>query len=94
MPGKVVGWQIGTFEKKSGRSVYGLKLEYQQSRKRYVRKAYKAKRGRISHEVPETKAAETTQSFTKIIEVPEIAKNIRLREGLPKECAPARQNVR
>lgn len=43
--GKVKGWQIGTFEKRSGKQVPGVKIVYEQSRSGHVRKGYTARRG-------------------------------------------------
>ena len=43
--GDVTGWQVGDFEKRSGKRVHGVRVEYEQSREGYTRKGYAAKRG-------------------------------------------------
>src|SRR5262245_17313011 len=43
--GKVTNWQKGTFAKRTGRKVYGVKIDYEQSREAYTREGYTAKRG-------------------------------------------------
>src|SRR5947209_2009573 len=43
--GDVTGWKAGTVQKKSGRQVHGVRIEYKQSRSRYHRTGYEAERG-------------------------------------------------
>src|SRR5215470_378488 len=43
--GDVKGWDLGDFRRRSGREVHGVRIEYEQSRRRYRRGAYTATRG-------------------------------------------------
>jgi hypothetical protein len=37
-------WKAGTFQKRSGRELHGVQIKYEQSRARYHREGYKARR--------------------------------------------------
>ena len=43
--GHVTDWHVGTFVKRTGKQVHGVKIEYEQSREGYARKGYTATRG-------------------------------------------------
>jgi hypothetical protein len=93
--GKVKDWHLGTFAKRTGKSVHGMKIDYEQSRTAYERKGYTAARGGTRYTVPLTKVAGSTSRFSKIVEVPEKARNVRFHAGkLPREYRDALQDVR
>ena len=84
MPGEVQDWEVGTFEKQSGKEVYGVKITYTKERE-----GYEAERGDTEYEVD---AGETT--YTKIVEIPEGAENVMYRgDQLPEKYESALQNV-
>ena len=43
--GRVKDWHAGTFAKRTGKHVHGVKIEYEQSRTAYARKGYTVTRG-------------------------------------------------
>src|SRR5260221_13677443 len=49
--GDVKDWKTGTVRKRSGRAVHGVRIEYEQSRKRYHREGYAAERGGTAYQV-------------------------------------------
>ena len=86
--GDVKDWQVGTFNKRSGRAAFGVRIEYEQSRKGY-------QRGETTYQVEPATVKPTTQKFSKIVEVPDNAQNIEFHEGeLPKKYQGALQDVR
>jgi hypothetical protein len=95
--GDVTAWKLGEFPKRSGREVHGVKIEYEQSRRRYRRGEYTATRGETEYQVPATGVAATTQRFAQVVEVPEEARNVRFhtaRQDLPEPYRHALQHVR
>ncbi len=95
--GKVKDWKVGTFKKRTGREVHGVLIEYEQSRKGYQRRAFSAKRGKTAYKVPPASVKSATQKFTKIVEIPEQARNVRFHKQasqLPDKYQQALQNVR
>ena len=95
--GDVKDWKVGSFKKRSGREVHGVLIEYEQSRKGYRRQAYSAKRGKTAYKVPPAIVKPASQKFTKIVEIPEQAKNVRFHRDisqLPDKYRHALQNVR
>jgi hypothetical protein len=95
--GKVTGWKVGQFEKKSGREVYGVKVDYEQQREGYSRKAYTAHRQDTgkTYEVPSTQVEPSVNRFSQIVELPEKAENIQFHsDQLPEKYREAEQNVR
>jgi hypothetical protein len=93
--GKVKDWKVGNFAKRTGRKVHGVKIDYEQSRARYERKAYTAKRGSTQYKVSPAKVAGGASNFSKIVEVPEDAHNVRFHTGkLPRKYQDALQAVR
>ncbi|MGM0541524.1 MAG: hypothetical protein ACQEQR_03670 [Pseudomonadota bacterium] len=95
--GDVTDWKIGTFDKQSGKKVFGVKIDYEQSRQAYKRSGYTAKRSDTGteYDVGPAKVEESHSTFTQIVELPEAAKNIDFHEdGLPREYQSALQNVR
>lgn len=95
--GDVKGWKVGTFKNRIGRDVHGVMIEYEQSRKGYRRRAFSAKRGDTAYEVEPASVDSATQTFRKIVEIPEKAKNVRFHKEasqLPDKYQQALQNVR
>ncbi|MCC6801425.1 MAG: hypothetical protein IT319_00970 [Anaerolineae bacterium] len=93
--GDVTHWEIGTFEKRSGRQVYGVRIDYEQRRSGYTRRSYTARRGSTEYQVPETKVEGSTSRFSVIVEVPENAENVQFRrDQLPAKYSSALQDIR
>src|SRR5919201_2997363 len=74
--GDVQDWKVGRVKKRSGREVYGVQIAYEQRRKGYRRKEYAAERGGTAYQVAPASVEATTQSFTRIEEVQERARNV------------------
>lgn len=95
--GDVKDWKKGTLKKRSGREVYGVEIEYEQTRKGYSRKAYTAERKKVEYKVSPASVGPTSQRFTQVVEVPEEARNIRFytrSSKLPVKYRNALQSVR
>lgn len=93
--GEVKDWQVGTFTKRGGKSVHGVKIEYEQSRAGYTRKGYTARRDGREYQVPAVQVAGGRSRFTLIVEVPEAAQNIRFHTGdLPQKYRSTLQDIR
>jgi hypothetical protein len=93
--GTVKNWQVGKFKKRTGRSVYGVKIDYEQTRAGYSRRGYTANRGETSYKVAAAKVEGSKANFSQIVEVPEDAQNIAFHtDKLPKKYEDALQNVR
>jgi hypothetical protein len=95
--GEVNDWKVGRFEKQSGKEVFGMKIEYEQTREGYERSGYTARRSDTGteYEVEPTRVPASKSEFTKIVELPEDAENIEFRgEDLPDKYRDALQNVR
>jgi len=93
--GNVKNWQVGTFTKRTGKTVHGVKIEYEQSRASYQRKGYTAARGSTQYTIAPAQVRGTTSVFSKIVEVPENAQHVKLHtEILPAKYGAALQDVR
>jgi hypothetical protein len=93
--GEVKAWQVGTFVKRTGKTVHGVKIDYEQNRAAYRRQGYTATRGATQYHIPPTQVKESTAQFSKIVEVPEAAQNVRFYAGeLPQPYRQALQEVR
>jgi hypothetical protein len=95
--GDVQDWHVGKVKKRSGREVYGVTIEYEQSRSGYRRKEYTAKRGETVYKVPPTKVKASSQKFRKVVELPKDAQNVHFYKDaskLPKKYRQALQDVR
>jgi hypothetical protein len=93
--GTVTHWQVGTFAKRTGKTVHGVKIDYTQSRQQYARQGYTAKRGSTQYHVQPTHVRESQATFSKIVEVPEGAQNVQFHAGLlPQHYHDALQDVR
>jgi len=75
--GQVLDWKVGVVKKKSGREVYGVQVNYAQSRKSYDRKGYTAQCGQTTYATSPASVGSTSQKFAQVIEVPERAGNVR-----------------
>ncbi len=93
--GDVKGWTVGTFPKRSGREVHGVKIRYAQRRRGYERKGFTARRGNTTYEVRPGHQPPASQSFTQVVEVPEHARRVQFHTGeLPGRYRDALQRVR
>jgi hypothetical protein len=93
--GKIKNWQVGRFANRTGKDLYGVKIEYEQSRSGYMRKAYTATRGATHYQVPPIRVKGSTSNFSKVVAVPADAQNVQFHvEGLPQKYREALQNVR
>ena len=95
--GDVTDWKAGTFVKQSGKEVFGVKIDYEQSRKAYDRSGYTARRSDTGteYDVAPAKVEESRSTFTQIVELPEAARHIDFHEDkLPPGYQDALQDVR
>ena len=93
--GKVKRWQVGTFAKRTGKEVHGVKIDYEQSRAGYTRQGYMARRGDTRYRIPPTQVRESKARFSKIVEVPDTAQNVQFHtEELPQHYRHTLQEVR
>jgi hypothetical protein len=95
--GDVKDWKVGTVRKRTGREVRGVRIEYQQSRAGYQRKAFSAERGETSYEVAPAAVGSTLQRFVQVVEVPEAARNVHFHteaSRVPEKYRHALQDVR
>jgi hypothetical protein len=95
--GDVEGWKLGDFRKRSGREVHGVRIEYQQSRRRYRRNGYRAARKDTEYAVAPAGVPAAMQRFAQVVEVPSGARNVEFqadRNTLPERYRHALQKVR
>jgi hypothetical protein len=95
--GDVKDWKAGTVQKRTGRQVRGVRIEYEQSRSRYRRKGFTAERCQTEYKVAPASVGSTSQRFTQVVEVPRDAHNVHFytdRGGLPEKYRHALQHVR
>jgi hypothetical protein len=95
--GDVEDWEVGIIRMRSGRSVYGMVIEYRQSRKSYRRKGYTARRGKTSYWVLPVSVKRSSQTYKKVVEIPKGARNIHFyttAKRLPERYQTALQDVR
>ena len=93
--GHVTDWHVGTFVKRTGKQVHGVKIEYEQSRAGYTRQGYTATRGATHYHIPPTQVKKSTTRFSQVVEVPEEAQNVQFHRGeLPEKYRQALQAVR
>jgi hypothetical protein len=80
-----------------GRAVHGVRVEYEQSRRRYRRGTYTAKRGDTAYDVSAAGVPATLQRFAQIVELPVGAKNVQFHASgndLPERYKHARKRIR
>jgi hypothetical protein len=95
--GDVTDWKTGTMKKRSGRTVHGVAIEYEQTRKGYQRQGFTAKRGGTRYPVKPSSVGSTSQQFRQVLEVPRDAQNIHFYTSagkLPAKYQSALQSVR
>jgi hypothetical protein len=95
--GDVTGWKAGTVPKRSGREVHGVRIEYEQGRRRYHRRGYSAERGGTAYKVAPASVGATSQRFAQVVEVPEAARNVHFYTDagrVPQKYRHALQEVR
>ena len=93
--GEVKDWAIGDFTKKSSKAVHGVRIEYEQRRSGYHRRGFTATRGTRRYSIPAADVKPATQTFTRFVEVPSEARNVRFHKGaLPERYREALQDVR
>src|SRR6266498_2325738 len=74
--GDVKDWKTGSMKKRSGRTVHGVAIEYEQSRKGFQRRSFTAQRGGTGYTVRSSSTGPTSQTFRQVLEVPQDAQNI------------------
>ncbi len=83
-------WKVGTFVKRTGRKVRGVKIDYRQSRS-----AYKRLPRPTAPKNDPVKVAKGSSRFTKIVEVPKTAESVRFHtDRLRRKYQSAPQSVR
>ncbi len=96
--GEIESTEMGDFEKKSGKQVHGMKIEFKQRRQGYERAGYTAEREDTGteYDVAPTTVESTEQRFTKIVELPEQAHDVKFFNGkdkLPDRYRSALQDI-
>ena len=95
--GQVLDWDLGAVKKKSGREAWGVQVEYEQSRARYHRHGFAARRGKTEYEVAPSSVGPISQRFVQVVEVPKDARNVHFYKThgrLPARYKQALQEVR
>ena len=93
--GDVKSWDVGTFAKRTGRHVHGVKIDYEHTRAGYTRRGFDATRDDARYQVRPTRVGSTAQRFTQVVEVPERARNVKFHEhDLPGRYKHAIQSIR
>ena len=95
--GDVKDWKSGSMTKRSGRTVHGVEIQYEQTRKGFQRRGFKAQRGQTSYTVKPSSAGPTSQTFRQVLEVPQEAQNIHFYKNaqkLPAKYRNALQDIR
>jgi hypothetical protein len=95
--GDVKNWKAGAVRKRTGREVHGVRVEYEQTRRRYHREGYEAERGATAYKVAPASVGATSQRFVQIVEVPQDARNVHFYKDasrVPKKYRHALQHVR
>jgi len=95
--GEVKGWKTGAQQKRTGREVHGVRIEYEQRRQGYRRKGFAAQRGKTGYAVEAASVGAATQRFAQVVEVPQRARNVHFYPAhaeLPAKYREALQRVR
>ena len=95
--GRVKHWKAGKMTNRTGRKLNGVAVEYEQTRSGYHRKAFTARRGKTTYRVAPAVVKGTSQSFTKVVELPPKARNVHFymtANSLPKRYRSALQSVK
>ena len=95
--GEVKGWKTGAQQKRTGREVHGVRIEYEQRRQGYRRKGFAAQRGKTGYAVEAASVGAATQRFAQVVEVPQRARNVHFypqHAQLPAKYREALQRIR
>jgi hypothetical protein len=95
--GELKDWRAGAIEKRTGRRVHGVRIEYEQRRRGYRRRSFAAHRGATDYTVGEASVGPTAQRFVQVVEVPERARNVHFYADhgeLPPRYREALQRIR
>ncbi len=95
--GDVKDWKTGNIKKRTGRTVHGVAIEYEQSRKGYQRRGFTAQRGQTSYSTKPASVGGASQKFRQVLEVPQDAQNVHFyttARKLPAKYQSALQNVK
>jgi len=95
--GDLKGWNAGAVRKRTGREVHGVRIEYEQDRQGYRRKAYEAQRGSTDYAVGPASVGSAAQRFVQVVEVPQRACNVHFypqHAELPAKYREALQRIR
>jgi len=95
--GDVKDFSSGTVAKRTGKTVHGVRIEYEQSRSRHRRQGYTAGRGETTYEVGPASVGSASQRFAQVVEVPKKAHNVHFytsNKGLPEKYRSALQDIR
>jgi hypothetical protein len=88
---------LGTVQKKTGKQVHGVRIEYEQTRKRHHRKGFNAQRDSTQYKVAPATVGATSQIFVQVVEIPKDERNVHFYTGstrLPEKFRHARQRIR
>src|ERR1041384_6735876 len=95
--GDVKDWKVGNVKKRTGKTVHGVAIEYEQSRKGLQRRGFTAQRGQTKYGVKPASVGGASQTFRQVLEVPQDAQNIHFYKSarkLPARYQSTLQNVR
>ena len=95
--GDVTNWESGEVQKRSGRQVSGVLIDYKQTRAGHQRKEYTAQRAKTTYKVKPATVKGSSQRFRQVVEIPEDAQNVHFYTGakkLPRKYQSALQDVR
>lgn len=96
LSGELRDWTVGDFKTRTGRQAHGVRIRYAQTRRGYRRRGFAATRGGKVYQTDAASVQPASQQFTRIVELPERAQNVRLHPpgGLPPRYRSALQDVR
>ncbi len=95
--GDVKDWRTGTFTNRRGRRVHGVRIAYDQRRAGFRRGAFEGGRGRTRYRVGPSSVPATEQRFTKVVELPDRARDVQFHTAatrMPARYRRALQRVR
>src|SRR5260221_13777694 len=74
--GDVTNWESGEVQKRSGRQVSGVLIDYKQTRAGHQRKEYTAQRAKTTYKVKPATVKGSSQRFRQVVEIPEDPQNV------------------
>lgn len=95
--GEVKDWSVGRVRKKSGREVFGARIQYEQTRAKHHREGFQAERGATAYTVAPSAVPSTSQTFTQVVELPDKARDAQFytdEASVPERYRQALQHVR